>query len=207
MAGVLIVGFWSVIASLFANSAKPQRINPPHWIWRIHKQVQPTRIPNRVFADEPSHPRIIVPIAVVVQPCLVVVVLALEPDRVVQALLFGRVRTVFKDFTPGFVVCAPDDLAILVGHFLRGAEVVAVVPTQYVDFRCDGFVGPQRVGFLAVVAAVVGLFEQADVAVPQGLGHGHEGAGFVEVVNGAAGVGLEQRRGVFPCQGVAVPAV
>ena len=68
-----------------------------------------------------------------------VVVLALEPDRVSQALLFGSVRTVFKDFTPGFVVCAPDDLAVLVGHFMRGAVVVAVVLTaQQVARRIEG---------------------------------------------------------------------
>lgn len=96
---------------------------------------------------------------------------------------------------------------IAYGHFLWGAEVVAVVPAQDVDFRGDRFVGPNGVGLVVVLAAVVRLLKQAYAVVAQGLGHRHEGAGFVEVVNGAAGVGFEQWRGVFPCQGVAVPAV
>ena len=72
-----------------ARLSQPQRINPPHWIRRIREQVQPARVPDRILADKPPDPWIIVPIAVVVQPGLVVVVLALKAQRVGQALLFG----------------------------------------------------------------------------------------------------------------------
>ena len=54
---------------------KPQRINPPRWIRHIRIQIQRTRIIDRVFANKPSDPWIIVPIPIVVQPCFVIVVL------------------------------------------------------------------------------------------------------------------------------------
>ena len=105
------------------------------------------------------------------------------------------------------MVCAPDDLAVAVAHFLRGAEVVAVVPAQDVDFWHDGCVGPHRVGFRVVGAAVVRLFEQAHGGEAQGLGHGDEGAGFIDVVDGAPGVAVDQGWAGFPGQGIAVPAI
>ena len=58
---------------------KPQRIR------RIRIKIQPTRIADRVFADKPPDPWIIVPVPIVVQPCFVIVVLALKPDRIIQS--------------------------------------------------------------------------------------------------------------------------
>ena len=82
---------------------KPQRINPPRWIRRIRIKIQATRITDRVFADKPSGLWIIVPIPIVVQPCFVIVVLALKPDRVGQALALCTFRALFFDFYPYFV--------------------------------------------------------------------------------------------------------
>ena len=146
--------------------------------------------------------------AVVVQPRFVVVVLALESDRVGQAFLPRPVRALFRDFAPRFVLPRPGHVAVVVGEFLRGAEVVAVVPGQRVERRGFGFVDPQRV-LVDVVGAFVGrLGQQADWLLAYGLSHGYEAAGFEDVVHGAPGaaaVGLG--RGSFPGEGVAVPAV
>ena len=94
---------------------KPQRINPPRWIRRIRIQVQPTRIADRVFANKPSGPWIIVPVPIVVQPCFVIVVLALKPDRIGQAFLLCPFRALFFDFSPRPVLGASGDLAGVVG--------------------------------------------------------------------------------------------
>ena len=86
---------------------KPQRINPLHRIRRIRIKIQPTRIADRVFADKPSDPWIIVPIPIVVQPCFVIVVLPLKPDRVGQTLALCPFRALFFDFSPRAVLRAP----------------------------------------------------------------------------------------------------
>ena len=80
--------------------SKPQRINPLHRIRRIHIKIQPTRIADRVFADKPPNPWIIVPIPIVVPPCFMIVVLALKTNRVAQAFLLRPVRALFFDFPP-----------------------------------------------------------------------------------------------------------
>jgi hypothetical protein len=92
---------------------------------------------------------------VVVQAGFVVVVLALEPDRVGQADLLGEFRALFLRLAPRFVVGAPGGIAVLVGDFLRGAEVVALVLGEGADGQCDRFVGPEWV-FFEVVAALIG---------------------------------------------------
>ena len=140
---------------------KPQRINPPRWIRRIRIKIQPTRIADRVFADKPSDPWIIVSIPIVVQPRFVIVVLPLKPDRVGQALALRPFRALFFDFSPCFVLRAPSDLAGVVGQFQRGAEVVALVPRQHVNRQRLRGVGPQRVLVDVVGAGVTRLGQQA----------------------------------------------
>jgi len=54
-------------------------------------------------------------------------------------------------------------------------------------------VGPQRVLVDVVGAGVTRLVQQAHLLVAQGLGHGDEAAGFVEVVEGFA-AGAESLR-------------
>ena len=96
---------------------------------------------------------------------------------------------------------------MVVGQFLRGAEVVAVVPGQCIEGQRFGFVDPQRVLVDVVVALVGRLGEQADGLLAYGLGHGHEAAGFKNVVHGAPGAAVGSGRVAFPGEGVAVPAV
>ena len=93
------------------RTRQPQRINPLHRIRRIRIKIQPTRIADRVFADKSSGLWIIVPIPIVVQPCFVIVVLPLKPDRVGQAFLPRPFRALFFDFTPRAVLRAPRDRA------------------------------------------------------------------------------------------------
>ena len=88
---------------------KPQRIR------RIRIKIQPTRIADRVFADKPPDPWIIVPVPIVVQPCFVIVVLALKHDRIGQAFLLCPFRALFFDFSPRPVLGASGDLAGVVG--------------------------------------------------------------------------------------------
>ena len=78
------------------DSSQPQRVNPLHWIRRIHIKIQPTRIADRILADKPPTLRSIVPIAVVVQPRFVIVVLALEADRVFQAFALCPFRALLS---------------------------------------------------------------------------------------------------------------
>ena len=134
-------------------------------------------------------------------------VLPLKPERVDQALALCPFRTLFFDFSPRAVLSAPGDLAGGVGQFLWRAEVVALVPGQHVNRqRLRGVVGPQRVLVDVVGAGVTRLGQQAHRLVAQGLGHGDEGAGFVEVVDGFAARAIGLRGAAFPGQGVAVPA-
>ena len=61
-----------------------------------------------------------------------IVVLALKTNRIGQSFLPCPFRALFFDFSPCFVLRAPGDLAGVVGQFLWRAEVVALVPRQYV---------------------------------------------------------------------------
>ena len=65
-------------------------------------KIQPTRIADRIFTDKPPNLGIIVPIAIVVQPCFVIVVLALKSDRV--GVLFQR-STYLLSFLIQYVAC------------------------------------------------------------------------------------------------------
>ena len=95
----------------------------------------------------------------------------------------------------------------MIGDFLRGAEVVALVPGEDVDGQCDGFVVPERVFFEVVATGVSWLAYKADGFVADGLGNRDEGAGFMDVVDGAAQSASVWRRAAFPSQVVAIPAV
>ena len=187
---------WTLSIGFRASLSKPQRINPLHRIRRIRIQVQPARIADRVFADKASDLGIIVPMAVVVQPCFVIVVLPLKPDRVGQALALCPFRALFSDFSPGFVLSAPGDLAGVVGEFLWRAEVVALVPGQHVNRQRLRSVGPQRV-LVDVIGAGVAWLGQADQLLMQRLSKEREAAWFKDLMHrvpdGALGLA-----GLFP---------
>ena len=175
---------------------QPQRINPPRWIRRIRIKIQPTRIADQVLTDKPADPWIIVPIPIVVQPCFVIVVLPLKPDRVDQALALCPFRTLFFDFSPRAVLSAPSDLAGVVGEFLWRAEVVALVPGQHVNRQRLRSVGPQRV-LVDVIGAGVAWLGQADQLLMQRLSKEREAAWFKDLMHrvpdGALGLA-----GLFP---------
>ena len=94
---------------------------------------------------------------------------------------------------PRAVLRPPGDLAGVVGQFLWRAQVVALVPRQYVYRQRLWGVRPQRVLVDVVGTGVTRLGQQAHRLVTQGLGHGDEAAGFVEVVDGFA-TGAESLR-------------
>ena len=108
---------------------------------------------------------------------------------------------------PRAVLRPPGDLAGVVGQFLWRAQVVALVPRQYVYRQRLRGVRPQRVLVDVVGAGVTRLGQQAHRLVTQGLGHGDEGAGFVEVVDGFGTGAVSLCRAAFPGEGVAVQAV
>ena len=159
-----------MVRGIFINTRQPQRINPPRWIRRIRIQIQPTRITNRILTDKPADPWIIVPIPIVVQPCFVIVVLPLKPDRVGQALALCPFGALLFDFSPRFVLRAPGDLAGGVGQFLWRAQVVALVPGQYVNRQRLRGVGPQRVLVNVVGTGLTRLGQQAHRLVAHCLG-------------------------------------
>ena len=72
---------------------------------------------------------------VLAQAGFVVVVLALEADWLGQADLLGELRALFSRFTPRLVLGAPGGVAVVVGDFLRRAEVVALVPGQRINWQ------------------------------------------------------------------------
>lgn len=96
---------------------------------------------------------------------------------------------------------------MLVGEFLRCAQVVALVPGQGVEGVGLWFMVPQGVVVDVVVAVVGRLVQQADGLVADGLGDGYEAAGFEQVVHGAASAAFVLGRAAFPGEVVAVPAV
>ena len=157
-----VAAYW---ASNLCHQA--QRINPLHRIRRIRIQVQATRIADRVFADKSSGLWIIVPIPIVVQPCFVIVVLALKTNRIGQSFLPCPFRALFFDFPPRFVLRAPGDLASVVGQFLWRAQVVALVPRQYVYRQRLRGVRPQPVFIDVVGTGVTRLGQQAHRLVAQ----------------------------------------
>ena len=108
---------------------------------------------------------------------------------------------------PRAVLRPPGDLAGVVGQFLWRAQVVALVPRQYVYRQRLRGVGPQRVLVDVVGTGVTRLGQQAHRLVAQSLGHGDEAVGFVEVVDGFATGAVSLCRAAFPGEGVAVQAV
>ena len=120
---------------------------------------------------------------------------------------------------PRAVLRPPGDLAGVVGQFLWRAQVVALVPRQYVYRQRLRGVRPQRVLVDVVGTGVTrlgqqahrlvaqSLGQQAHRLVAQSLGHGDEAVGFVEVVDGFATGAVSLCRAAFPGEGVAVQAV
>ena len=99
-----------------------KRINPIHRVGRVLVEVLPALKPYRVLVDEAAGGRVVVSVKIVMQPGLAVEVLALEAEFVVDQFDVGT-----GERAVGAVTGRPDDAALRVGHFSRGAEVVEVV--------------------------------------------------------------------------------
>ena len=131
------------------------------------------------------------------QPRFVIVVLPLKPDRVGQALALCPFGALLFDFSPRFVLRAPGDLAGGVGQFLWRAQVVALVPGQYVNRQRLRGVGPQRILVDVVGTGVAWLGQQADQLLVQRLSKESEAAWFKDLMHrvpdGALGLA-----GLFP---------
>ena len=63
------------------------------------------------------------PEEVVVQPCLMVSVLVLQAKGLVSAIRYVRFAL---QFTPTVIIAEPQQIAILIGHLPRYADLVAV---------------------------------------------------------------------------------
>lgn len=136
------------------RTAEPVRVDPDNRIRCVLIEVVATRQPDRVLAGEPSDVGVVVAESVVVQSALGIEVLALEAQVAFDGVgLFlprfeGRVALAAEDTprrgggdgpAPGGVVGGPDEVAIDVGGFLRGAEMVGVEVDDFgFGFRwCD----------------------------------------------------------------------
>ncbi len=118
----------------WAVRAQPQRIYPPCRIRHVLVLIQPTGQLDRIRRQISPQPRVVIPVAVVMQAAFAVEVLPLKAQWLVQVVLAGQGQC--GDFAVGVVLRGPDDVAAVVGEFLRGAEVVELVVER------AGFFGP-----------------------------------------------------------------
>ena len=132
-------------------------------------RIDPTRQLHRIGRQVATNIRIVVAMAVVMQPTFLVEVLALEAQRVID---FSYVEA--GHFTVGTVVRRPDDFCVGGGEFLRGAEVVELVVVGLCFFWTETFQQRQRaeaVGFVDVTAMTIRVvFGDEFVALPEELG-------------------------------------
>ncbi len=80
--------------------------------------------------NKPSNTRIVIPMTIVVQAGFTIKVLPLKAQGVGYAGLVGEAG----QLAVGFVLSLPDDIAIVVGDFLGGAQVIQVVVVDLVIF-------------------------------------------------------------------------
>ena len=72
--------------------------------------------------DKPTRIRLVIPIEVIVQPRLRIKILVLQPERLVRA---GNVGFLFQT-APAGIVAELQQIADLIGHIARDADLVAV---------------------------------------------------------------------------------
>src|SRR5471030_465881 len=101
---------------------QPQRINPPRRIQPIPIPVQSPRQLQRILRQIPPNVRVVVPMPVVMQPCLRVEILTLKPQWLIQHLIGVAVEA--GQSAMGGVLRRPDYVAAVVGQFLRRTKVV-----------------------------------------------------------------------------------
>ena len=92
-------------------------------IRRKSEKIKSTSQPNRILIGESSVVRLIVPEEVVVVLCLTVGILVLQAEGLVSAI---RYLGFLFQTTPGGVFAVPQEIAVLIDHLSRDADLVAV---------------------------------------------------------------------------------
>ena len=78
---------------------------------------------NRVLVNEPSRLRLVITHQVVMQPGFPIVILVLQPERLVRI----RVNPLVPVQTaPGAIFAVPQQIAVHIGHLARDADLVGV---------------------------------------------------------------------------------
>ena len=95
--------------------------NPPT-ILELRSSLVPQQ-PNRVLINKSTRIRLIIPEEVVIQPHLTVDILVLQAERLVCAI---RYLGFLFQTTPAGIVAELQQIAVLIGHIARDAELVAV---------------------------------------------------------------------------------
>ena len=101
-------------------------------------QIISTQQPNRILIHKPILIRIVIPEAVVMQPRLAVDVLVLQAEGLVCAI--RNLGFLFQTTLAG-VFSVPQQIAVLIGHLSRDADLVAVEVVGLLDAFAF-FVGP-----------------------------------------------------------------
>ena len=94
--------------------------------------------PNRILTHKPTRIRLIVAEEVVVELCLTVSILVLQAEGLVCAI--RNLGFLFQTTLAG-VVAEPQQIAVLIGHLSRDADLVAVEVVGLLDAFAF-FVGP-----------------------------------------------------------------
>ena len=149
--------------------AQPCRIHPSRGIRHVLVRIDPTRQLHWIRRQVTTNIRIVVAMAVVVQPAFLIEILTLETQRIVD---FSDVEA--GDFPVGTVMRRPDDFAIRGGEFLRGAQVVELVVVGLGFLGAEAFQQRQRakaVWFIEIAAMPIRVvFGDEFVALPEELG-------------------------------------
>ena len=95
--------------------------NPPT-ILELRSSLVPQQ-PNRVLINKSTRIRLIIPEEVVIQPHLTVDILVLQAERLVCAI---RYLGFLFQTTPAGIVAELQQIAVLIGHIARDADLVAL---------------------------------------------------------------------------------
>ncbi len=98
---------------------------------------------------------------VVMQPRLMVMILPLKPNRIGQSFTLRPFRALLLHLTPSLVLRAPGDAPFVVSQLLGRAQMVALIPRQYIQGLCSRLVVPQRIIIQVIGAFVSRLGQQA----------------------------------------------
>ena len=91
-------------------------------------EIIPTHQPNRILIHKPPSIRFVIPEEVVMQPRFMVGILVLQAEGLVCAICY--LGFLFQT-SPAGIVAEPQQIAVLISHLSRNADLVAV---EVVDF-------------------------------------------------------------------------